>query len=400
MSACRVKGLGLAGPECFWNTRPEKTGDIGSKILIGELLMEKRITQNDIAKALNIGINTVNRAFNNTGYVSKEMKKKIFEYSHEVNYVVNKAAQSLVRAEIRTIALFSSEKPKFFWDDIQKGVDIAKKHFEPFNINVLYIRIPVFDDRAYIKKLEEVLDDGVQAIGIVNNSEYDIPKICSIIEAHDVPYLTFNIDAPSSKRICYIGPDYLQGGKLAANFLGVGLQDEDRILVLTSDSDRFPGINEIRLSGFQDTLAEYYPGINCVIRKLNEKDSPDAIQTKIKSYIEEEGGNYSGIYLISCFCSELIQVLSDNKCITLSPIVVVHDLFPGYKEYFNQKLITALIYQNPILQGYEAVKILEHILNHEDKTGREDVLLHSSILLRENCESYTNHYVFAQFEIE
>jgi LacI family transcriptional regulator len=345
--------------------------------------MEKKVTQQDIARALNLGINTVNRAFTNTGYVSKKMKKRIFDYAQEVNYVVNKAAQSLVRGESRTIALFSSEKPDFFWNDIQKGVDIAKKHLEPFNINVLYIRVPAANNRVYIKKLRAVLDEGVHAIGIVNNSEYHIPKICSIIEERDVPYIAFNIDAPSSGRICYIGPDYVQGGKLAANFLGVGLGRKGLILVVTSGLNKAPSVSAMRLNGFQSGIAEHYPSISYIVQRLDEDDPPQAIKNSLMACIEEGKKKYDGIYLSAPFNLELMRVLADTHTHTL---VVAHDLFPGYKAYFDQKILTALIYQNPILQGYDTVKMLEHILGQNGKAGAEDVLLHSSILLRENCD--------------
>jgi LacI family transcriptional regulator len=347
--------------------------------------MGKKVTQQDIARALNLGINTVNRAFTNTGYVSKKLKKKIFEYAQDVNYVVNKAAQSLVRGESRTIALFSSEKPDFFWNDIQKGVEIAKKNLEPFNINVLYIRVPAANNRAYIKALRAILDDGVHAIGIVNNSEYDIPGICSIIEDRKVPYIAFNIDVPSSRRICYIGPDYMQGGKLAANFLGVGLQGKGLVLVVTSGSDKAPSVSAMRLSGFQTNMAENYPSISYIVQKLNEKDSPQAIKNNLMACIEGGKKKYDGIYLPSSFNLELMQVL-EKRHASAASLVVAHDLFPGYKNYFDQKKITALIYQNPILQGYDTVKMLEHILGQNGKADAEDVLLHSSILLRENCD--------------
>ncbi|MEW5816794.1 MAG: substrate-binding domain-containing protein [Spirochaetota bacterium] len=46
--------------------------------------------------------------------------------------------------------------------------------------------------------------------------------------------------------------------------------------------------------------------------------------------------------------------------------IVGPDISPEIRKYIENKTITAEIYQNPILQGYSAVKILEQYL----QTGR------------------------------
>jgi LacI family transcriptional regulator len=137
----------------------------------------------------------------------------------------------------------------------------------------------------------------------------------------------------------------------------------------------------MRLNGFQSGIEENYPSISYIVQRLNEEDPPRIIKNSLMACIEEGKKKYDGIYLISPFNLELMQVLTDTRT-----LVVAHDIFPGYKDYFDQKILTALIYQNPILQGYGTVKMLEHILGQNGKAGSEDVLIYSSILLRENCD--------------
>jgi LacI family transcriptional regulator len=55
-----------------------------------------------------------------------------------------------------------------------------------------------------------------------------------------------------------------------------------------------------------------------------------------------------------------------------------------------------VIYQNPILQGYFAVKILENMLESGHPPDRRQIIIEHSLLLNENKNLYKNHYLFAR----
>jgi len=63
------------------------------------------LTQKEIARNLGISYMTVNRALNNNGYVSKELREKILSYANEMGYEPHRASQVLVRNTTRNIAL-------------------------------------------------------------------------------------------------------------------------------------------------------------------------------------------------------------------------------------------------------------------------------------------------------
>lgn len=60
----------------------------------------------DVAKAAGVGVATVSRAINNTGYVSKENKIKIFKAIEELNFVPNQTARNLKNNSSKMIAVF------------------------------------------------------------------------------------------------------------------------------------------------------------------------------------------------------------------------------------------------------------------------------------------------------
>jgi LacI family transcriptional regulator len=159
------------------------------------------ITQKDIAGQLGLSFITVNRTFNNSGYVSEELRSRIFQYAKENAYIPHKASQVLVRNQIRNLAVFSSSLPTYFWQDIKKGTDIAADQIQPFNYKVRYHLIPESDTEACLAQLKKEMENGLDGAAFVNQRKYDKKTIFGMVEEAGIPYVTFNVDAPESNRV-------------------------------------------------------------------------------------------------------------------------------------------------------------------------------------------------------
>ena len=55
-----------------------------------------------------------------------------------------------------------------------------------------------------------------------------------------------------------------------------------------------------------------------------------------------------------------------------------------------------MIYQNPILQGYYTVKILEELLESGMSPGMDHIALVHSLIMNENKRLHENNYLFAR----
>lgn len=361
-----------------------------------------RVTQKDIARALNVSLITVHRALNNCGYVSKSLKEKILNHAKKVNYVPHKASQVLVRNKTRKIAIFSSDEPNYFWNDVRTGIDIASQQILPFDYQVQYHMIPGNDSDFYLEKLREAINDGVEATAIVNQWVYDMKDIIHYIDRQKIPYITLNIDAPESKRMCFIGPDYPAGGRLAAEFIGKSLMSKKRAHVLvinkkaeaTADSNA-PDINRQRLEGFLSVMQKEFDNIQCEIGFIMQGIHSDLIESEIEEIITSTEGDINAIYLIPTFNKQFVKVI-DKLGFGREMIIVIHDLDLYTNHYFEKNWITAVIYQNPILQGYYAVKILENILESGRSPDKDHISIVHSLILNENKDLYRNHYLFTK----
>jgi len=360
--------------------------------------MKKNVTQKDIAKALRISIITVQRALNNTGYISAELKEKIEAYTRKVNYIPHKAAQALSMRSPRKIAIFSTAYPAFFWDDIATGIEIARNQITDFGFEVTYQRISRGNTKEYIKQMREALKTGTQAVGLVNNQEFDMKKIFDLLDEKTIPYLTLNIDAEETNRLCFIGPDYHAEGRLVAELFCKFLPRNALVAIIHSSSpqnENLHGANIFgsRLSGFEDFIRGAETPIMYRVVPIDYEASTGSIVKELRQFIAREGKNTQAIYCIPPVHDLLCKLIEENE-LTGRIKIVGPDLSPEIRKYLENGTLTAEIYQNPILQGYTAVKILEHYL----ETGRlpGDKILHvvHDIVLKENIRIFNNHTLF------
>lgn len=366
-------------------------------------IYDMRITQKEIAKNLGVSLITVSRALNNTGYVSQELKEKILAYAQQHNYVPHKASQVLVRNKLRRIALFSSSLPPYFWNDIRRGTEIAAEQIEGFNYHISYHNIPEYDSEFYLKELDRLYRMGLDGVAFVNQRKYEMDRIIEKVNSFGIPYVTFNVDAPQSRRVCYIGSDYAAGGRLAAEFIGKTLKFKEGptvlVINLNEDTETYsdaPDINSERLKGFLQVMRERYPGISCEIRMITTHYQPELKDFQIRDLLKEREGRVDAVYLIPAFNDlflEAIDLYDYRNTITL-----LHDLDQSAIHHLETHLLSGAVYQNPILQGYYTVKTLERILESPDEREFGDVEIVHDLIMAENRHLVKNHYALAQLE--
>jgi LacI family transcriptional regulator len=361
------------------------------------------ITQKEIARALDLPLITVHRALNNSGYVSKELKGRILGYARDVHYVPHKASQILKRNKLRKIAVFSSSLPAYFWNDIRTGITIAAEQIQALNYRVNYHTVAERNSDQYLQRLEEEIADGVEAVAFVNQWIYRMDEIISRITRAGIPYVTLNVDAPGSRRVCYVGPDYRAGGRLAAEYIGKTLRFKRRarVLVLNTLPDsradtRAPDINALRFEGFRAVLEKHFPGIaheSAIITKGMR--SPDA-ERHIAGLMAARRGEFDAVYLVAAYNAPFIRALEQHE--DGQRVVVLHDLDSSSNHYLERNLLTAVVYQNPILQGYYTVRTLESLLEYGRPPEARQITIVHSVVLNENKDLYKNHFFFARMQ--
>jgi len=147
-----------------------------------------------------------------------------------------------------------------FFDTVTRG---AQDEIANSGKNVdLMVKAPDKGDiNQQIEIMENLITMGVDGIAIgPSDSDALSPMIDKAIDA-GIPVVTFDTDAPDSKRLGYIGTDNYEAGRLLDKTVG-DLNPNAQVVVTISVPTQL-GLQQ-RVKGAQDVWAESYPGVKLI----------------------------------------------------------------------------------------------------------------------------------------
>lgn len=111
----------------------------------------RRVTIKDVARSSGFSIGTVSRYLGNSGYVSSEAKNKIEDAIHELHYVPNAAARSMINQQSRIVGILVPEINNPFLADLVVRIEsrLSKQNYSIMLCNTGYS----------ISKAETFIDD-------------------------------------------------------------------------------------------------------------------------------------------------------------------------------------------------------------------------------------------------
>jgi LacI family transcriptional regulator len=346
----------------------------------------RRITVRDIAEASGFSRGTVDRALNNRGQIKEETKRLIIEKSRQLGYEPNRLARTLAsQPHVEIAAMFPSEPPSFF-GEIQEGMKAAEEEYKDFGLRVDYYRTVTHDMNRQIEFLHEMLDGDMpenKPSGILMAPAHSFLLDPLIAQATDqgVPVVTFNTDAPRSKRLCYIGQNSVVAGRVAADLVGRFVGYSGEVAILTGFAEVLP-LRE-RLEGFRNQVEEYFPSITLV--GPYEYLDNEGIAYKIAKKLVHDMPKLKGIYVTSGIGLKGTGRAVREAGRAPQVKVVGFDLDDEVTQMLQEDIVQSTICQDPFGQGYSAVKLMFRHLTEGFVPGDEALYTQSSIILRGNA---------------
>ncbi len=140
-----------------------------------------------------------------------------------------------------------------------------------------------WDAALEARAIDELVAKG--ATGILctaGDAKTMIPSINAAIEAK-IPVLTFDSDAPDSKRITFVGTQNYQAGYQAGLAMAEWLGGKGKIAISS-----FPGPDHLakRVAGFQDALKAKGPDIQTVM--VNDEGKVDVAETQLTAALQAD----------------------------------------------------------------------------------------------------------------
>ena len=336
-------------------------------------------TIKQISELSGVSRGTVDRVLNGRGHVSPEKERLVRSIAEQVGYKPNRAGKALAarkKSYIISVLLASEGNP--FFSEVISGVHAAERELHDYGVKVVLRTLKGYDVDAQIAALTEM---GADSSALIFNP-INTPEVAGKINelaARGVQVYTLNTDIENCRRLCYVGSDYFEGGRIACGMLGLMTGGVANVGILTG-SVHILGHKQ-RIDGFLDVMYKKYPKFRFL--SIMETQDDDMIGFESTRKMLTDHPEIDTIFLVAAgiygVCRAVQSFLPGRRL-----HIVSFDHIPQTEELMRAGLIHATICQQPFAQGYEAVKLAFNSLMSGAPPKKPQFIVKNDIRILEN----------------
>lgn len=343
--------------------------------------MKKRITIYDIAQRLGVSTTTVYRALNEKPKVSMETRKAVLAAAQEMGFKPNTLARSLARKKIKLAVIAFTSFPEFH-SSFLRGAQDAYAELEDYNIQVEYFSYEKGDSNspegdAYLNKtLEHVAQAGFDGLLVCAKRT----ETFKLLKEKSICVATAVTDIDRDLRKFCIRYNGRVAGKMAAELLWMNMDHSKKVAIASGLKGQ--GIHAEIEEGFFEQMnitplnvAEVYYNLD------NVQQAYTATNELLDKYAD-----IGGIYVNSFNSSGVLKSIMEHGMggkIT----VITSDIYDELRNYIEQGVVIASIFQDQYAQGKIGLKMLYQTIA-EDVEVDDTILINPQIILRSNMALY------------
>jgi ribose transport system substrate-binding protein len=262
-----------------------------------------------------------------------------------------------------TIAMIakSSTNPVFL--AARTGAEAAAKELSAKtgkDIRVNWLTPPQEDGQVQAQRVQQAVNDGADAILISCSDAGKVTGAINDAVGRGVPVMTFDSDAPASKRFAFYGVDDLKTGQLVMAELAKLLNGKGKIAILAGNQNA-PNLQR-RVQGVKEEAAKT-PGIQ-ILGTFNHIETPQDAAAEVvrvgNAYPDIQGWAMIGGWAL--FTPSLVNDL-DPKRVKIASV----DALGSELVYVDKGVAPVLLAQSVYQWGYVGVStIVDKLINKKD----------------------------------
>ncbi len=255
----------------------------------------------------------------------------------------------------------SSTNPVFL--SARTGAEAAAKELSAkygIDIAIDWRTPPTEDGQMQAQRIAQAVNEGDDAIIISCSDAGKVTGAINDAAARGVPVMTFDSDAPQSKRFAFYGVDDVASGEQVMSELARQLDGKGKVAILAGNQNA-PNLRK-RAEGVVKEAAKY-PGISIVgmfYHIETPQDGAAEVMRVMNAYPDIDGWAMVGAWPL--FTKSLLTDLDPNKV-----KVVAIDALPAELPYIARGIAPVLLAQPTYKWGYVSVeKVIDKIYLKKD----------------------------------
>ncbi len=240
-----------------------------------------------------------------------------------------------------------------YWQSANAGLMRAAQQL---GVKAEMVGPDTYDPKAEHEAFQQALAEKIKPAGIlVSAGDPGViqPDIDAAI-AQGIPVITVDSDAPSSKRLTFVGTDNYKAGTMGAQLAVKQLQGKGNVVIYTMPEQA--NLKD-RLRGYHDVL-EAHPGIKIVETVDVKGDARIAFDRTQEMVDKKTIDKVQGFVCLEAIaCPEVADVLDRNRI--TGKVVVAMDTDQRTLDGIKKDRIAGAIAQKPFTMGFVGVPLLD-----------------------------------------
>jgi ribose transport system substrate-binding protein len=246
----------------------------------------------------------------------------------------------------------SSTNPVFL--SARAGAETAAKELRQkigLSIEIAWLTPEMEDGQVQAQRIAQAVTEGANAVLISVSNASKVTAAIDDAVAHGVPVMTFDSDAPQSKRFAFLGIDDVKAGKSVMDELAERIDDAGSVAILAGNENA-PNLQK-RVQGVKEA-AKAHPKIK-IIGTFYHVETPEDAAAEVMR-VQKENPQLKGWAMVGgwpLFSPTLLTALDPGKV-----KIVAVDALPAELAYVQKGLAPVLLAQPTYDWGHESVRTI------------------------------------------
>jgi ribose transport system substrate-binding protein len=242
-----------------------------------------------------------------------------------------------------------------YWQSALAGLNRAASEMK---VTVAMVGPNRYDAKAEREDLQTAIHDKPSGI-LISAADPDLvtADIDSALQ-QGIPVITIDSDAPTSKRLFFVGSDNYRIGKLGGDLLVKSLGGKGNVVMFT-----YPRQNNLieRQHGYESAF-EGHPNIQ-VNQAVDLQGDPAIAYKTAKQLLSTKAKVDAFVCLEAVACPQVGDVVNETNT-TGKVTIMAMDTDRSTLKWIQQGVISATIAQKPYTMAYLGVKLLDDVHHH------------------------------------
>jgi LacI family transcriptional regulator len=346
--------------------------------MTGEIHAAARATLEDVARAAGVSLATVDRVVNHREGVRAKTVARVEAAVAKLGYRADVAAARLARGQSFRFAFVLPTGSNSFMSNLTEQVQRTAEWLAGQRGFIDILHVDVFDPDVLASALEG-LSPPYHGVAVV---ALDHPKVRAAIDdlaARGVAVVTLVSDAPSARRLHYVGIDNPAAGRTAATLMGRFLSGREGSVAVIAGSLSLRDHAE-RQFGFHQILTSEYPNL-VALPVLEGRDDSERSRVLTADLVAQHP-DLLGVYSCGAGNRGIAQALEASGR-GRDFVWIGHELTQHTRHFLVRGTIDAIINQDPGHEARSAARILlAHCMAEPISPDQERIRI--EIFLRDN----------------